>query len=104
MTPTQHAISIPADKRDLANAELNAVGFQGDNFPVPLSTTGSAPATHYGCNVNASPQTLNRFYYTLDHNQIDYQSEPCGHDERAWDCLLAATGLQQVVEEEIEEG
>jgi hypothetical protein len=103
MTPTQHAISIPADKRDLANAELNAVGFQGDNFPVPLSTTGSAPATHYGCNVNASTQTLNRFFYTLTHNQIDYQSEPCTPDERAWDCLLAATGLQQVVGEEIAE-
>jgi hypothetical protein len=43
---------IPADLRDTANRLACALDYDvlpGDTFSVPLSATGTTPATHYGC-------------------------------------------------------
>jgi hypothetical protein len=39
---------LPAAMRDAGNAVAEAMGWGPDNYSVPLSADGSAPATHYG--------------------------------------------------------
>ena len=40
---------VPASLKDAANQMGQAIGWTGDNLSVPLSASGNAPATHYGC-------------------------------------------------------
>lgn len=49
---------LPAAHRDQGNAIAVAIGHDvppGHTYSVPLSSDGSAPATHYGCRTWASP-------------------------------------------------
>lgn len=48
---------VPAAQRDAANRLACALGtdtLPGSSYNVPLSATGAAPATHYGCHAWAS--------------------------------------------------
>jgi hypothetical protein len=104
---------IPADLRDDANALGVALGMGSDNYSVPLSADGSAPATYYGLHAWASDE----FIAMLDSGQlppdVDFpqdefdaimaasiqsvQSDPAGH----FNAVIAANGLEVVNEPQI---
>jgi hypothetical protein len=52
---------VPAAQQDAANRLACALGYDvlpGNTFSVPLSSTGAAPATHYGCRSLAKQEFL----------------------------------------------
>lgn len=53
---TSHMVSVaPSAFVDAANALVEAQGWGPLNYSVPLSATGSAPATHYGLAAHVQP-------------------------------------------------
>lgn len=51
---TSAVLILPAAYRDAGNAFGVAQGWGEGNFSVPLSATGSEPATHYGCRADVT--------------------------------------------------
>ena len=49
---------VPAALREQADAASAAEGWGPNNYSVPLSPTGAAPATHYGLHTNLGPKAV----------------------------------------------
>lgn len=56
MTTASCVLIVPADARGKAKALASAMGWGPENYAVPLSPTGSAPATHYGLHAWVEPE------------------------------------------------
>ena len=52
---TSCVIIVPDDKLAEANAFGASQGWGDDNFTVPLSASGAAPATYWGCRADVGP-------------------------------------------------
>lgn len=85
--PFRHFIVVAAEEQAAANAIAADIDPDdgSQTFSVPLSTDGSTPTTHYGCNT-ASDQAMAEAMFTVD------AVDPPALNSVAWWRVDAATG------------
>lgn len=93
---------IPAAHLDAANAFGSASGWGDGCFSVPLSPTGQAPATHYGCRADVSASFVAMaqsptpdLQWLADVMDADFAD---GAGPEHWSAVLADRGLSVVAD------
>lgn len=99
---TPNAYTVPANKRDEANAALAAHGL-GGMFSLPLVPTTRAnrepPATHYACAGNLSAVQVNRIKTVLDEAGIAFVRSQPEAGKSAFERALEKSGTSRAKEE-----
>lgn len=107
------AIICPDSHRATLNALGEAMGYGPDNWNVPLSSGGRAPATHWGTAMWEQPgSTLHGLRLAVQAGQIPPGLEPYDAALRSllfrlgapasenWRAALHSAGLAQILEDE----
>jgi hypothetical protein len=121
--PYSVVLICPAANRDQANLLACALGHDvlpGNTFSAPLSATGEAPATHYGCRATAQQAFVDLFHgaaqgqlppipwedYGLTEADVfallpllTFDARPSTDASGHYDEVIAGIGLARVVEE-----
>jgi hypothetical protein len=120
--PYSVVLICPAINRDHANLLACALGHDvlpGNTFSAPLSASGEAPATHYGCRATAQQPFVDLFHgaaqgvlppipwgdYGLTEAQVAallpaliFDARPAAEAAGHYDEVIAGLGLARVVE------
>lgn len=105
---------LPNAQVATGNAVAEAMGWGPNNYSVPLSATGTAPATHYGLHAwttESFREMIETGYYPPELTQVgiaeaaframldalvsSFAADHVGH----FDAVCAANGLQMVIEQ-----
>jgi hypothetical protein len=101
---TSAVLILPAAYLAAGNALGEAMGWGAGNYSVPLSPTGTAPATHYGCRAEVGPGFLALMADPPDEAMpvlavLTADLRETGDGYGHWSDVLASLGLQSVTGE-----